>query len=171
MNKKLFGIIGAIVLLVLLIVCCSINPGDKSSNDSESTLTNAINEASKIKEKEQKEFTEINIDEYLNIYNGEERKIVLIARPTCQYCQIADPILKNLAYKYNISINYLNIDNFQEDDAQKFIESNEFFGSNISTPMLLIVSNGKINDMIDGVTDTRHYTEFLKENNFINVNY
>ena len=167
MNKKLLGITGVIVLVVLLIVSCSINTGDKSSNTMESILTNATMESSNIKENEMKEFTSIDVNTYLNIYNGEQKILVLVARPTCHYCQIAEPILHNIAYKYNININYLNTDNFQGEDSQKFIGSNEFFSNGFGTPMLLVVSDGKINNMVDGVTDTKHYVEFLKENKFI----
>lgn len=168
MNKKLLGIIGIILLVILLIVSCSINTNDKASiNDTGAVLENATIEAAEVKENEKKEFTEVSVDEYLNIYNGEQRTLVLVARPTCHYCQIAEPILHNIAYKYDININYLNTDNFQGEDKQKFIGSNELFSNGFGTPMLLIISNGKINDMIDGVTDTKHYVEFLKENKFI----
>ena len=167
MNKKTLGIIGIIGIIVLIIISCSINPGDKTTNDSNNTLENATIEAANIKENEQKEFTEINVDEYLNKYNGNEKTLVLIARPTCHYCQIAEPIIHNLAYKYDLTINYLNTDNFYDDDKQKFMESDEFFENGFGTPMLLIVSEGKINDMVDGVTDTSNYIEFLKRNKFI----
>lgn len=167
MNKKVFGIVGIILLVVLLIVCASINPNSKYSNNSTSIIENAIEESSNIKEEEKKDFIEINVDEYLNKYNGEEKSIVLVARPTCNYCQIAEPIIHNIAYKYDLTINYLNTDNFQNDDSQRFIQSDEFFSNGFGTPMLLLVSNGKIDDMVDGVTDTKHYEEFLKNNSFI----
>lgn len=173
MNKKIFGIIGIIVVVVLLIIACLINPNSKTeySDNPESIIENATNESSEVNENEKKEFIEINIDEYLNKYNGEERTLILVGRPTCHYCQIAEPILHNIAYKYDLNINYLNTDNFEEDGAKRFIESNERFSNGFGTPMLLVVSNGEINDIVDGVTDTRHYIEFLKENNFININY
>lgn len=167
MNKKIFGIIGIVTLIVLFIISCSINLNGNKKDNSEDILENAINESVIVKETEQKEFTEINVDEYINKYNKEERSIVLIARPGCQYCQIAEPILHNIAYKYDLNINYLNTDNFQGEDSKKFIESNNSFSNGFGTPMLLIVSNSRIDDMIDGVTDTRHYIEFLKENRFI----
>jgi len=165
MNKKIFGIVGVVVIIILLIVSCLLSP--KEELDSTDTLANATEEAANVKEDEQKEFTEINVDEYINMYNGEENTLVLVARPTCHYCQIAEPILHNIAYKYNININYLNTDNFQDEDSEKFIESHEYFSEGFGTPMLLIVGNGQIEDMVDGVTDTKNYTEFLKEYKFI----
>jgi thiol-disulfide isomerase/thioredoxin len=168
MNKKTFGIIGVVVLIILLIICCSIKPNTKETTDStEDIIEKVTRESQEVKEKEKKEFTEINVEEYLNKYNDEEKSLVLVARPTCHYCQIAEPIIHNIAYKYDLTINYLNTDNFKDDDSQRFIQSDEFFSNGFGTPMLLIVSNGKIDDMVDGVTDTKHYEEFLKNNSFI----
>ena len=169
MNKKVFGVIGVIVLVVLLIVSCSIKPNEKNTSDSGSgsIIENATIEASEIETDEMKEFIDININEYLNMYNGVENSLVLVGRPTCHYCQIAEPILHNIAYKYDINIYYLNTDNFTDEDADNFIKSNEYFNDGFGTPMLLVVSNGKINDIVDGVTDTKHYLEFLKKNEYI----
>lgn len=170
MDKKKYGIIGVILVLLVLIIGFSVNPDkeESTSNNTQSIITNATNESQNVKEDEQKDFIEINIDDYLNKYNGEEKSLVLIARPTCHYCQIAEPILHNIAYKYNIDINYLNTDNFQEGDSQKLINSDEFFSGGFGTPLLLVISNGSINDKVDGLTDTSHYIDFLKQNGYIN---
>ena len=165
MNKKVFGIIGGILLVILLIICCSIKPEESSYTGN--IVENAIAESSEIKEDEKKEFIDINIEEYINKYNSEEKSLILVARPTCYYCQIAEPILHNIAYKYDLNINYLNTDNFQDDDADRFRETDESFSEGFGTPMLLVVSNGNINDMVDGVTDTKHYLEFFKKHEYI----
>lgn len=172
MNKKTYGIIGVIIIVLLLIISCTVNTDKKSSSidteDIQTIISNAQNESNNVKEDEKKEFIEISMDDYLNKYNGEESSLILIARPTCHYCQIAEPILHNIAYKYNIDINYLNTDNFQDGDSEKLINSNEFFTNGFGTPLLLVVSNGNINDKQDGLTDTNHYIKFLKTNGFIN---
>lgn len=170
MNKKTFGIIGIVLVVILLIVSCSIKSDkeEKSSDDIQTIINNAQKESENVKEEEQKEFTEINIDEYLNKYNGEEKSIVLIGRPTCHYCQIAEPILHNIAYKYDLNIFYLNTDNFQDGDSEKLVNSDSFFSEGFGTPLLLVLSNGSINSKVDGLTDTNHYVEFFKSNGFIN---
>lgn len=171
MNKKWLGITGVVVLVIGLIIISSFitpNKGESSTENIKEIIYNAQEESEKVKEEEQKEFIEINIDEYLNKYNGEEKTLVLIGRPTCHYCQIAEPILHNIAYNYDITINYLNTDNFQNDDGRKLVESDQFFSEGFGTPLLLVVSNGNINDKINGLTDTKHYKEFLKENGYIN---
>ena len=170
MDKKKIGIIGVIILVILLIICCTINTDkeESSNEDTNSIITKATKEASSVKENETKDFDEINVDEYISKYNGDDKVLVLVGRPTCHYCQIAEPILKNLNYKYNLSINYLNIDNFKDNDGEKFIETNEYFSEGFGTPLLLVISNSNINDVVDGLADTTHYIDFFKKNGFIN---
>ena len=170
MNKKVFGIIGVILIVLLLLISSSVTKDKETSlsDDIQTIISNAQKESENVKEDEKKDFIEINIDDYLNKYNGEESSLVLIGRPTCHYCQIAEPILHNVAYKYNIDINYLNTDNFQDGDSQKLVESDQFFTNGFGTPLLLVVGNGSIKDKQDGLTDTNHYVNFLKENGFIN---
>lgn len=138
------------------------------SNDPNLIFENAKKESENVKDSEKNEFKEIDIDTYLEYYQGNENKLILIARPTCSYCQIAEPILKNIAYENNLEINYLNTDNFKDDDEAKLVKSDDFFNEGFGTPLLLVVKDKKIVDKIDGLTDKSHYIEFLKANNFIN---
>ena len=101
------------------------------------------------------------------MYNGSEKQIILIARPTCHYCQIAEPILQNLIYEYKLNINYLNTDNFEENDQQTLINSDEKFSNGLGTPTLVVVGEGQIYDNVDGLTDKAHYKEFFKKNGYI----
>ena len=95
-------------------------------------MENAEKESESVKSNEIKELNNINVSDYLEFYAGEESKLVLVARPTCHYCQIAEPILQNIAYKYDLEINYLNTD-----------ENNVFFNqiSFNGLPFLNIISH------------------------------
>lgn len=173
-NNKILVILG-IVLAVILIIICSIvgtdsnnTKTDKVMEDGQTIVTNAQKESEAVKDEEKKEFTQINVDKYLEYYAGEENKIILVARPTCHYCQIAEPILQNISFKYNIEINYLNTDEFSDDDQTKFINSDDTFKDGFGTPFLLIVSNNKIVSSVNGLTDEDHYISFFKTNGFIN---
>ena len=173
MNKKTIGIVGVVLLVILLIIGSTINPDKEKknkglSNDPEIIMQNAQEESEEYRNsKEQKEFTSIDINAYIEYLNGEDKKIVLVARPTCHYCQLAEPIIKKAAYDYDIEINYLNTDNFSEEDGQTFMNSNENFSEGFGTPMLLVVSNNEIKDVVDGLTDYAHYVKFFKENKFV----
>ena len=42
------------------------------------------------------EFVDINIDQYLEKMNSEEKSIIYIARPGCSWCQKESPIVKKI---------------------------------------------------------------------------
>ena len=171
-NKKwLLPTIFIVIIFILIIISFNIpeKKGSKEnlSNDVQTILKNAQEESQSVNKEEQKEFTEIDIETYLNDYENEEDSLVLIGRPGCQYCQIAEPILHNIAYEYNITFYYLNIDNLTEEGQSKLQSSDEFFKEGFGTPLLLIIGNNKIKDKVDGLMDRNHYIDFLKENNYI----
>lgn len=171
-KQKILSIGLIIILAILMIICCFVGGGDDSkelklSEDASTIMANAEKESAAVSDEEKKEFNNINVDTYLEYYNGEEEKLVLIASPTCQYCQIAEPIIQNIAYNYNIDINYLNTNEISKEDGEKLMSSDEFFSEGFGTPLLLIVSNGQIKDKVDGLTDKAHYVEFFKNYEFI----
>jgi len=175
-NQKYLAGISVLLLVVLIIISCFVgdknnNSTSKSNNSNEENpqviIENAQKESSSVKEEERKELPEIKMDTYLDYYSGEEKKLVLLARHTCSYCQIAEPIIENLAYKYDLDISYLNTEKFKDDDESKLVKSDEFFSNGFGTPLLLIVGENKIIDKVDGATDTAHYTDFLKVNGYI----
>lgn len=170
-NKEIFIVIGIIIISFILVFAFSVksksNNSVNDSNDVNSILENAEKESNSVKSSELKELNNINVSDYLEFYAGEESKLVLVARPTCHYCQIAEPILQNLAYKYDLEINYLNTDDFSEEDDKRFTESDEFLKNGIGTPLLLNVGKNKIIDKVDGLTDSAHYIKFFKDNSYI----
>ena len=169
-GEKYGLIIIGVVLLIVLIVSSVLSvktPESKElSNDADQIYANAQEESSSVKDSEKAEFAYIDISQYFDMYHGSEKQIVLIARPSCQYCQIAEPILQKLAKDYNLKINYLDTDEFGENDQQTLIDSNEAF-KNLGTPMLLVVSDDQIHDSVNGLTDAAHYIEFFKTNGYI----
>lgn len=163
----------AVVCLISFLVSLQTSNSEGNSNtntnttSSSSIIEKAQSESATVNDSEMKEFSQIDVDRYLDMYAGKENKVVLVARPTCSYCQIAEPIIKNIAYKYDIEINYLNTDDFADDDEARFIQSDELFSEGYGTPMLLLVSNNEIVDKVDGLADMDGYVEFFKRNNII----
>lgn len=174
MDNKKFGIVIVVILVGLLITSCFIGndkPGKKTSNvmteDVNVILANAERESNAVTDEEKGEFNQINIDEYLDMYESSDKDIVLIARPTCGYCTVATPIIQKLIKEYDLDVNYLNTDNFDNDGNSKLVASDEFFSEGYGTPLLVVVSDNSIVDKVDGLTDTAHYLEFFKTNGFI----
>jgi len=102
-KDKIFTIILIVAIAILLIISIFVGSdkvdsatSNSVSNDAETILANAQKESSAVKDREKGDFVQINVDKYLEYYAGNENKIVLIARPTCHYCQIAEPILQKI---------------------------------------------------------------------------
>lgn len=177
MEKKkniIIGIVVGVLVIGLFIATMFIGSNEESGTNNNGTyvdpnviIANAESESKKITKDQMKDLNEINIDKYLYLYASEELDLVLLSRPTCPYCQITDPIIRKLAKDYDLTINYLNSDNFSDDDKLKFIKHNEKFAEGFGTPMLLVVGNNSLVTYVEGLTDTEHFLQFFKENNFI----
>lgn len=162
-----------VILILIMIGVVMFFVPTNSSKDRDTGVSNsenveelAIEESNSVSDNERKTFKEVSFSEYLELYNGTTDSIVLIARPTCYYCQIAEPIIQNVAYKYDLTINYLNTDNLNEEDQASLIKSDDYFES-FGTPVIVIVSDGKIKNKLEGLTISDYYINFFKETGFI----
>lgn len=180
-KKNWITLVVVCVVLIGLFTLCFFVEGDSGEGkvekneaatenvtDVNDIVTNAENESAAIKESEMDDLEEIDIDDYLEMYADEDDvELVYVARPTCSYCQIAEPIVKKLEKDYDLDINYLNTDEFSENDQNEFIESDDMFAEGFGTPMLLLVGNNSIIDAIDGLSDTAGYVDFIEKNNLL----
>ena len=185
-NKKIVtGIVVAVGVILVCALCyfassaVSAKAGDnysESDNSNSSTTSSssasdmtsrAQEESANVPDDEQKDFNDIDIDEYLDLYDGSEDSIVLFSRPTCGFCQIAEPILHHIAYQYKLTINHVNTDEMSSSDEKKLVESDDYFSDGFGTPLLVVVSNGEIVDMVSGLVDTENYVKFFTKHGFI----
>ena len=171
-NNKAIIIITVILLVILVgavILLGRDGSSAKLSDDPEEVMNNLQMESAAVADDEKGEFgAQINLEQYLELYNKEgEYSAVLVARPTCGYCELVTPVIQKIIKDYSIYISYLNTDDFSEDDMGNFIRSDALFEEGFGTPMLLVVGNEEILDSIDGATDTAHYIDFLKKYKFI----
>ena len=174
-NKKMAIIlIGSVVLIGLfigLIVLLSSSSNErKKSNIEESIIDTATRESNSIDDKEKKDFIIIDVDKYLEILNNDQLSIVIVGRSGCEYCQIAEPILQKISKDYDLDINYLSVDTFDEEDNDKFLESDSYFKEKggVSTPTILIIKDKEIKTRLEGLYTTDDYIAFFKENSVIN---
>lgn len=170
MNNKIITI-GIIVLVFGIVALSAMITPNKSESIKEETqediMERSVNESKSITTEEKKEFIDIDVDTYLQYYKGSSKKIVLMARHTCQYCQVAEPILQKIAKDYNLDIYYLNTEQVNTEDQERLLSSNELFQSGFGTPFIVVVQNEKIINHVDGLTDTKHYLQFLKDSKMI----
>lgn len=173
---------GVIVFLLLVIVfgasyfaselekCDSNNTNNETSSNTSSKTNNEENNSSttEISEDEQASLNDIDIDKYLELKEGSEASIIYIARPTCHYCQEEEPIIKNIVYEYDITVNYLNTDKLDDKGQSKLVKSDDYFSKGYGTPLLLVVKDDKIVDIIEGLSTKENIVNFFKEHGFIN---
>ena len=143
MNDRNKKIVTGIVIAVGVILVCALcyfassavsakagdnySESDTNSNNSATSGSSASDmtsraqqESAKVPDDEKKDFNDIDIDEYLDLYDGSKNSIVLFSRPTCGYCQIAEPILHHIAYQYKLTINHVNTDEMSSSDDLPF---------------------------------------------------
>ena len=136
-----------------------------TTNDKNDTTSNDDN--TEISEDKQAELNSIDIDKYLSLKKGSDKSIIYISRPTCHYCQQEDPIIKNIVYETNITVNYLNTDELDDDGNTKLIKSDDYFSEGYGTPLILVVQKNKIVDKIEGLTSKEDIVSFFKKYDFI----
>lgn len=122
------------------------------------------------------EFEKITLDKYFEYLNDSEKRIILLARPDCSWCQLEDPIIKSVARKNKLKIYYLDAtpfysgiedDPFTEDGKKLINSAPDWFTDGIGTPNTLIVQNGKIIDGAGGYAERSQLETLFKDNGFM----
>jgi predicted bacteriocin transport accessory protein len=104
---------------------------------------------------------EVNIDQYLELMNASGKNYIYVGRTGCSYCQKIEPILNQVVEELDITLYYLNIENFDEEQFNKLRNSNELFKDNKwGTPALLIMQDGEL------VNSKIGYSEYIIIKNF-----
>ena len=172
MNKKIKIILSVLfVILIALLVACTIfvkkADGGILPDEETKISNNARIESRSIAETKQIKPTIISVSDYFAKYSQPEKSIVLISRPTCEYCKIVEPIIFNIAYEEKLEIYYIDTEELTPYEQDSIINSNDYLKENFDIPLLLIVENNSITDKINGLTDKTHYLEFFQKNNIL----
>ncbi len=179
-NKEIFKhiistslIIDAVALIVLLSLWITpIKNNNLKFNNSEGsskTTTNNEEAEEEITDDELSKagFKELSLSEYLDLIKSSDKQIILVARPTCHYCQQFTPILKQAKEEMNLTVNYINTDNLSTDDWSTFQNSLDYLSSEEwGTPLTLIVQNGKVLDTNNGYVELDSIKTFFSKNGF-----
>lgn len=156
--KKVLGIT-SIVLIIVLVIGLAVGASNikkVDSNDSVETVT--LEEAG---------FNEVSLDEYLELIKSSEKNVILVARPTCAYCEAFAPILSEASKELNIEVNYIDTDKFSNDDWTTFNNSLSYLSDEQwGTPLTLIVQNGEVVDVNNGYVELETIVSFFTDNGF-----
>ncbi len=153
--KKVLSITGIVLVITIVVVAAvgvSYFKKDNVKENNTITLENAG-------------FNSVTLDEYLNLLKGSEKSVILVARPTCSFCEMFTPVLKQASEELGVKINYINIDEFTDDDWTKFNSSLEYLNTEEwGTPLTLIVQNNEAVDINSGYVELSEIKKFFTDN-------
>ena len=134
----LIGILTVNIISLVLLVCLWITP----IKNNEFCISEE--EVSSMVTLEGAGFNKLTMDKYLELIKSSEKSIILVARPTCGYCEKFSPILKEAADDMNLTVNYVNTDEFTNEDWNTFTNSLEYLAKNaliMASQILFIVKS------------------------------
>lgn len=151
---KVFGVVLIVFIVILAAAGVSYFKDDSLSSNKTVTLETAG-------------FNELSMDEYLELIKEDEKNIILVARPTCSYCELFTPILKEAKDDMDLDINYINTDSFTNEDWTKFNNSLSYLSEeDWGTPLTLIVQKSEVVADNGGYVDLSTIKTFFEENGF-----
>ena len=106
----------------------------------------------------------IDFEEYEKLLNSDEKNIIVVGQSTCAYCVQAKIILNEIAEENDIKINYLNISYLTEEEGEEFENSLDYFENSWGTPIMMVVQDGEMIDIVEQLVTKDEYVEFLEEN-------
>lgn len=110
----------------------------------------------------------VDYDKYKEIIASEEEQLIFFGQTTCTFCLQAKPILNKIIKAEEIKINYLELDLLSEQNNKIFMSTmGEKLPEGWGTPIAVIVKNGEIIDVLNGLADEAGYLEFFKKNNIV----
>lgn len=108
---------------------------------------------------------EYNSKKYLETFNSTfesgEKKLILLAKEACPYCQMFQPLLDHMKDKYGFDYLYVDTEKVSEKGLNEIIEKLEIDPDDFGTPHLSLVENSEMTDDIAGYVDEQELLAFL----------
>lgn len=157
--KKILSITG-IVLAVVIVIAAAVGVSYVKKDDSKVDDNNNVT-------LENAGFNEVSLSEYLDLISRDEKSIILVARPTCTFCEKFTPVLKQAMDDMNLTINYVDTDKFSKEDWTTFSSSLSYLNSEEwGTPLVLIVQKGEVIAENNGYVELSVIKEFFSSNGY-----
>lgn len=137
-----------------------------NQNQGENTTNPLLEDGEEIADDEQGELTSINYKELKSALNKGEKKFVFLGSEYCGWCLYQKPILKYIVYKYDVQINYLNVAEMTQDEADDMATLHDSLAS-FGTPTFIVIENKKVTVVDSGARGTKQMIQLLDENGFI----
>ena len=107
-------------------------------------------------------FDEIEITEYLKLYESKEVEYIFITQDDCTYCELMKSNIDKIESEKKINVNFINISNLNDEDKEILTSSNSAFRGNYTLPILLSIKDGK------EISNLKGYKEYSVLKKFIN---
>lgn len=169
LNKLLKCAYAIIALLAISIVVTFMSNVEitKDSNKTEEKTTEGTQENV---EYDVSMFDSVDADKAVDLFDEEKTQVIYIGRETCGYCVQFLPALQQAQKDYGYKTKYLDITTVTEDGQKAILEKDndeDFLATNFgSTPMVILVKDGKIVDGWIGYAEYETFAKFLEENGF-----
>lgn len=165
LNKILKCLYVLIVIMIIntILLIAGISGNGSSSNDDTQTTTEEENI-----EYDVSMFNAIDADGLVSAFNSSDMQVIYMGRSSCGYCVQFLPTLQQAQSEFGYTTLYLDITTVSEGDLTKIIALdeeffNEYYGS---TPLTLLVKDGKIVDSQVGYSDYDTFASLLTKNGF-----
>lgn len=141
-----------------------------NSNSSSTTSNEETTEEPENTEYDVSMFDTVDVDKVIKLYKSNKTQVIYLGRSTCGYCVKFLPVLQEAQDAYGYTTNYLDITTVSSDDKDKLLEHDNdenFLSENYgSTPMVLLVKDGKLKDTWVGYSEYDEFAQFLEKNGF-----
>lgn len=113
--------------------------------------------------------THINLNEFNNLLNNNEKNILIIGKDDCKYCDQVLETLNNVAMNYDIKANYINVGKIDSNIAIEISKklSELGYSDGFTTPITLVVENNKLLDYVIGASNEEYFIDIFTENGII----
>lgn len=105
-----------------------------------------------------------DIDQKINL---EETQVFYLARSTCHYCILLEPVTETLKQEYQLTYNHINTDKFSTSQLKKILDKFGVDSKTFGTPYIAITKNGKVVDQLNGYADENVVFELFQKNGLI----
>jgi predicted bacteriocin transport accessory protein len=102
-------------------------------------------------------------------YNN--KQAIYIGRPTCSFCVMFEPVLKEMKDEYNFNYYYINTDELTPSQTNDILNQLGIDLNQFGTPYIAFMENGKMVDNQIGYADAKTTFEKLKKNGYVEGTY
>jgi predicted bacteriocin transport accessory protein len=112
----------------------------------------------------------VDFNKYKEIYESGNESVLVLGQTGCSYCNKYKPVINEIAKEKNITINYLDVRNINQEEWNTLISNlNDYFKDHEQwgTPLTLIIKDKKVIDYQEGYNEKSTALKFLKDNGLI----